>query len=207
MKESTWKYLFIGLVALLLFGGGFYLGRSTIKQPKPEVIYVKGDSITVEKPFPVPVEVIKPADTANVIIACIKSGRYYELFPEKIRDSIIYVTKDDTTAVIRDWATERTYREKMFDIDTVGTATVTAKVQYNRLTWLGSTFTPVVKTIVEPQPIKKFSPFVGVGITTMPSVTGQVGVFFEEKYGFSGVYQYNWETKKHIFGTGFLYKF
>ena len=183
------------------------MGRKTIKPGKPDIIYVPGDTIEVDKPYPVPVEVHKPADTLNIILACIKSGKYYEFFPERVRDSIIYVTKEDTTAVLRDWATERVYEEKMFDIDTVGTAIVRAKTQYNRLTWIGTTFTPVTKVVTNQASVKKYSPFIGAGITTQPTVTSQVGMFFEDKYGFSALYQYDWVQKKHILGTTFMLKF
>ena len=206
-KINWWKVALISLVALGLFIGGFAVGRKTIKPKPPTPIYVPGDTVTVDKPYPVPVEVNKPVDTANVIQACIKSGKYYDLFPEKVRDSIVYITPEDTSMVLNDWATERIYEEKMFDIDTVGSATVKAKVQYNRLTWLNSTFVPVVKTVVEPAKIKKYSPFVGVGITTAPGALGQAGVFFEDKYGFSALYQYNWDINQHIVGTAFLIKF
>lgn len=206
-NENKWKTALIFLCGLILLTLGFFVGRRTIKTPEPNVIYVPGDSIHVELPYPVPVEVIKPVDTANVILACIESGKYYELFPEKVRDSIVYVTKEDTTTVLRDWATERFYEETLFDVDTVGTAIVRAKVQYNRLSWMNSTFTPVTKVIYTPQPIKKYSPFVGLGLTTMPTVATQAGVFFEDKYGFSGLYQYDWVNNKHIFGSVFLLKF
>lgn len=143
----------------------------------------------------------------NVILSCIKSGKYYELFPERVRDSIIYVTKEDTTNVLLDWATERWYSEKVFDSDTLGTGVVNARVQYNRLTWLGSTFTPVQKVVITPQPLKKYAPFFGGGITTMPSFITQGGLFINDKYGFSALYMYDWNVKTHIVGTTFLYKF
>ena len=206
-KFNWWKAALIALIAIGLVVGGFFLGRKTIKIDPPGVIYVPGDTVSVDVPYPVPVEVIKPIDTMNVILACLKSGKYYELFPERVRDSIVYVTKEDTTAIIRDWATERLYEEKMFDIDTVGTAIVRAKVQYNRLTWLNTSFVPVTKVVTQPYQIKKYSPFVGIGLTTQPSALGQAGLFFNEKYGFSGLYMYDWELNKHIFGTSFLLKF
>lgn len=205
--NKYWKIAFIVLCGLLLLGLGFFAGRKTIKTPDPGVIYVPGDSIKVEVPYPVPVEVNKPVDTMNVLLSCIKSGKYYDLFPERVRDTVIYVTKDDTTAVINDWATERVYSEKVFDIDTVGTAIVNAKVQYNRLTWIGTTFTPVQKVVIMPQPIKKYSPFVGGGLTTMPSVVAQAGMFFDDKYGITGLYMYDWNLNTHIFGSTFLLKF
>lgn len=205
---NWWKVIFIAAIAIGIFVWGFAMGRKTVKPTPPgPPTYSPGDTVTVQVPYPVPVAVNKPIDTANVILACIKNGLYYDLFPEKVRDSVIYVSKEDSSAVIRDWATERIYEEKVFDIDTVGSATVRAKTQYNRLTWLGATFVPMVKTVVEPQHIKKYSPFVGAGVTTSSSVLGQAGIFFEDKYGFSGLYQYDWERNKHILGTSFLIKF
>ena len=207
MKTNWWKIALIILACVALAVGGFVVGRKTIKIDPPGVIYVPGDTISVNVPFPVPVEVVKPIDTANVLRACIESGKYYELFPEKIRDSIIYITKADTAAVLLDWATERFYEEQLFDIDTVGTAFLKAKVQYNRLASVNATFTPVTKVVTQPYQIKKYSPFIGGGLTTQPSVLGQAGLFFNDKYGFSGLYMYDWEANKHIFGTSFLLKF
>ena len=205
---NWWKVALIAMVAFGLLVGGFFLGRKTIDKPGPsDPVYVPGDTVFVDKPYPEPVYINKPADTANVILACIKSGRYYDLFPEKVRDSISYVTPEDSSMVIRDWATERFYKEKLFDCDTVGTLTVEAKTQYNRLEWLNTTFVPMTKVVTKPKPVKKYSPFIGGGLTTFPSVIGQAGVFFEDKYGFSGVYQYDWDRKERAFGTAFLIKF
>ena len=207
-NRNPWKTAVNIIIAVLLLAGGFFIGRKTIKpeEPKPP-IYVPGDTIDVTVNHPVPVEVVKPVDTANLIKQCIAIGKYYELFPEKVRDSIIYVTKQDTSDVIKDWATERIYQERVFDSDTVGTVVVKAKTQYNRLTWLGTKFTPVTKVVYEPQKIKKFSPFLGAGLSTLPSVDAMGGVFFEEKYGVAAKYSYDYKIKDNSFGFYFLYKF
>lgn len=208
-QTNKWKTAFLILGGLILLAGGFFIGRSTIK-PKivHDIEYIKGDSVKVEVPYPVPVQVVKPIDTANVILACKKSGKYYELFPEKVRDSIIYLTKQDSTDVIVDWATERYYEQKLFDIDTVGTATVKAKTQYNRLTWMEGTFVPVTKVVTETENvIKRYSPYIGTGLTTQPTVLGEFGVFLEDKYGVGVLYQYDWKNQNHIFGTTFKVKF
>lgn len=206
-KINWWK---VALFALIIAGVGvgcFFIGRKTIKIDPPGVIYVPGDTVSVDVPYPVPIQVNKPIDTANVIRACIKSGKYYELFPERVRDSIIYVTKEDSTNVIIDWATERIYEHKVFDIDTVGTATIRAKTQYNRITFLNATFVPVTKVVTQPYQVKKYSPFIGAGLSTSPSVITQAGLFIDDKYGFAGLYMYDWELKKNVFGTSFLLKF
>ena len=206
-KINWWKVALIALVVAGVGVGCFFLGRKTVTVGPPSVIYMPGDTISVDVPYPVPVQVVKPIDTANVIKACIKSGRYYELFPEKVRDSLIYVTKEDTTMVLADWATERFYEEKLFDIDTVGTAWVKAKTQYNRLEFINTTFVPVTKVVTQPYQVKKYSPFIGAGVTTYPSVITQAGLFIDDKYGFSGIYMYDWALGKNVFGTSILLKF
>lgn len=206
--NAKYKYILVGVIALLLLVCGFFIGRKTVPGKvidKP--IYIPGDTVEVEVPTPFPVEVVRPADTLNIIKACIESGKYYELFPLRVRDSIVYVTKADTAAVLTDWATIRYYDEPLFDIDTVGTARFKAKVQYNRLSEFSSTFVPMTKVIVEPSKIKKYSPFVGIGLTTMPTVAGQAGMFFDDKYGVSALYQYDWQNKNNIIGIMYLRKF
>ena len=225
MNENTKKIItwVIAIVALLLIG--FFVGRSTIKTKTVKYVrYIKGDTIEVEVDKPVPVYVNKPVDTTNVILAAIESGDFNDLFPEKVRDSIIYVTKDDTSAVIADWATERYYEQQLFDIDTVGTAIVKANVQYNRLTHLSGIFTPVVKEVNTTEYlVKRFSPFVGIGLSVMPNKLGgnnailkdqsafganvQAGAFFNEKYGFGISYEYGFNLNTHTFSGAFLYKF
>ena len=206
-KTNWWKVAFYIIIALGLLAGGFFIGRKTIKPQKPSVIYIPGDTVKVSVPKPVPVYVNMPVDSLDVLMACIESGKYYELFPERVRDSIVYVTKDDTAKVLKDWASERFYEEKLFDIDTVGSATVRARVQYNRLAMIEGEFVPVTKVITNEKPVKKYSPFVGAGITTMPAVNVQAGMFFEDKYGVSASYYYDWGLKKHSVGTTVLLKF
>jgi hypothetical protein len=174
----------------------------------PEVVYLPGEPIEVEKPYPKPVYIRVPADSANIIAECVKSGRFSDLFPERVRDSVVYITKEDTAAVLRDWATERFYNEKVFDIDTVGSASVAAKVQYNRIESMNVTFVPAQKnTIVTNIVAKKYAPFVGGGITTMPEVVVNGGIYFDDKYGASVLYEYNWNLKKHAVGVMGTIKF
>lgn len=207
MSDNAKKIIGYVIAVLIVLAIGFFVGRSTIKTKTVKwVKYVKGDPIEVVKDSLVPVYVNRPIDTLNVLLAAIQSGDFDDVFP--VRDSIIYVTKEDSSEVILDWATERIYEEKLFDIDTVGTETVKMRVQYNRLQEISSTFVPVVKNIGEKEIIvKKYSPFVGGGITTMPAVVANAGMFFEDKYGVSLMYEYNWEIKKHAVGVTALYKF
>ena len=210
MSEKTSKILkavsYI-LLVLLIAAGGFFGGRSTIKEKEIKwVKYEKGKTITVTKDSLVPVYVNKPIDTTNVILAAIKSGKFNDLFP--VRDNIIYITKQDTSAVLLDWMAERYYDELLFDIDTVGTEKLQLRVQFNRLQGIKSTFTPVVKHVYEKEVrVKKFSPFVGVGITTASELATTGGLFYDDKYGAQLTYEYDWVLKRHVAGLSVLYKF
>lgn len=208
-KKKVVKTIGYIVAVALLLGTGFFTGRKTIHTGTDTVtVYLPGEPVEIQVDNPVPVYVKVPADTANIIADCIKSGKFTDLFPTITKDSIVYVSKEDTAAVLKDWATERFYEQKVFDIDTVGTATVKAKAQYNRITWISSTFNPVVKhTTVTQVVAKKYAPFAGLGITTMPEVLVNGGMYFDDKYGASLVYQYNWQTDKHAVGLMGTIKF
>ena len=206
----------IGLVVFSIFG--FYLGRKTIKtnSPKTEITYVKGNKITDSIPYPVPYEVVKPADTADIIRQCVKDGIYAELFPEKVITEYIEITKEDTAEIIRDWGTKRLYSETVFDIDTVGKCVIDASVQYNRMTLLSYSYVPVTKvTTITEYKVKAFSPYIGAGIllsndfSTYMNVipTINAGFFIKEKYGLNLQYGQMLENKNKLYGMSFLYKF
>ena len=171
-------------------------------------IYVPGDTTYIDVPTPTPVYIKTPADTADIIADCVASGKYWELFPEKVRDSISYVPiAEDTLAIIRDWATARMYEEKVFDVDTLGTATVKALVQYNRLEQLSAVVVPAVKNVPYIIPPKKISPFVGAGFNSASCVSVSGGLFVNEKWGGLVTYQKDINTKTNIVGAEILYKF
>ena len=209
------KKIIIAIISILLaLVVGFFVGRKTIKLPEPKPpVYIQGDTIKQEIPVPYPVEVLIPVDTSNLIAYCVENGLFTDLFP--VKDSIIYLnpqTKDDSLkiymAIASDWVKERRYQQNLFDVDTLGKCDIDLMVSNNQLRNLDYTFVPVIKqieTVVEYK--KKFSPFVGAGLTTMPAVVGQAGMFFEDKYGVSYLYQYDYTNKKHIHGGTFLIKF
>jgi hypothetical protein len=60
-------------------------------------------------------------------------------------------------------------------------------------------------TVVAKKP--KYSPFVGAGVSTLPTLNVTAGCFYDEKWGFSFTYQYDYMKKSNIFGAGFLIKF
>lgn len=204
-----WKLVFILLLLAGSFFGGRKVGIDSVGEPTPlPPEYIPGDTVKIEVPTPVPVYVKSPADTADIIAECVASGRYWELFPEKVRDSIAYVPiSQDTLEIIRDWATAKMYEEKVFDVDTLGTATVKATVQYNRLAMLSANVVPAVKNVPYIIPPKKISPFVGAGFNSASCVSVSGGLFVNEKWGGLITYQKDINAKTNIVGAEILYKF
>lgn len=211
--NKTWiKYAVISFAALLLCFGGFLIGRAyTIKRTKPKVVieYVQGETIRDSVKVPVPYEVIKPVDTLNFLTEIIESGLYSELFPYKVDTLMMYIpTSEDTLAIVNDYGVKRLYKEKLFDNDTLGKFEFNGTVQYNRLMHYDYSFTPIHKTITETNYIvKKYSPFIGGGLSTTPSVIAQGGVFFDDKYGVAAQYNFNWKTGENTYGAIFMLKF
>jgi len=211
MKNKNWRKIGVIITAaILLFGLGFYVG----KKREPEVIiktetkYVELPPIHDSIPKPVPVYVKQPADSLNILLALIEEGKYEEYFPERVRDSLIYVTKEDTAAVIRDWAAERVYKETLFDTDTLGRFAFDAKVQYNRLQNFDYTFTPVQKqTETTIRTVRTFLPYVGAGLDLSGSVMVQGGMFVKQNAGLATQYRYDTKLKEHTAGALFLYMF
>lgn len=217
-KEKKLQIICV-IIGILIFSViGFYLGRKTINSdtPKTEIVYVKGENITDSIPYPVPYEVIKPADTADIIRRCVRDGIYSELFPEKIITEYVEITKDDTTEIIRDWGTKRLYSEQIFDIDTVGQCTINASVQYNRLTLLSYSYIPVTKvTTITNTKVKLFSPYIGAGVLVNNDIsdymniipTVSAGFFIKERYGINVQYGKMLKNKNNLYGISLLYKF
>lgn len=209
-KRKFYCVIFCGILFLLLCAlfGGYFWGKNSVKIKPQKPIYIKGDTIKIEKTYPVPIEVIKPCDTLNVIKECIEKGKYYEFFPKLTRDSLIYIpTSKDTLLIVQDWATERLYKETLYDSDTLGKAVVKLKTQYNRLTVLETNVVPYIKK--EPYYISppKISPFIGAGILTNYGATIQAGFFVNNDWGSALMCQYNFENKKVVVGLEVLYKF
>ena len=210
MKEvNWWKIAVIIISALALFGLGFYIGR----QRDPEVI-IKEKIKYVELPpvhdtlyKPKPYKVVEPVDSLNIIMEAKTSGLLAELFPNEGKDTV-YVSKADSAAVLKDWATERHYKETLFDSDTLGRFSFDAKVKYNRLVNFDYTFVPMQKqTEVTVKTAREFLPFFGAGFDTGKGIIGQGGVFFHQDAGFALQYRYDTQLKQSQVGGLFLYMF
>lgn len=217
MTTEQWKIIYKTLICLGIGALGFYLGRKTYNEPQTEtkIEYVKGETIHEYTSYPVPYLVKFPADTADIIRKCVEDGIYYELFPERTKDTVIVVSDADTTAILRDWAAERAYSETLFDCDTLGKMVVNTNVQYNRIKNYSYDFTPNYKTVVEKNyTIKAFSPYVGVGVLVNPWDEKKdpmskisAGFFIKEKVGIELDYQHGFSTKNDFLGGSILLKF
>ena len=197
------------IAALLCFWLGYYIRGK--KEPdviiKTEVKYVELPPIHDTIPNPVPYKVVVPTDTADIIRNCVESGKFADLFPKQPGDTV-FITKEDTAAVVKDWATERLYAETLFDVDTLGRCDVNAKVQYNRISSLDYTFTPIQKqTEITTRTVRKFLPYAGAGLATNGSVLAQGGMFIKEDAGFGLQYNYNWQLNQHSGAAMFLWMF
>lgn len=216
MTTIKWKILFHVIIVLVLFGSGFFIGRSKIKTK--EIItteYIKGDTIRDTLYYPKPYKVTTPIDTMEIIKQCIKDGIYQELWPEKVITEYVEVTKEDTTKIVTDWASKRFYNETIFNNDSLGFCSINTEVQYNRMRVLGYKYTPVVKQITETKyVVKTFSPFIGIGYMDNPwdnirepSILINGGLFIKEKYGLQLQLMHNMNYEKDYLSASFLYKF
>ena len=216
MNEKIINTILSLLIILGLFGVGFYLGRKTIKTDTKIVTeYIKSDTIRDTLYYPQPIKIIEPIDTLNIIKQCIKDGIYSELWPEKVITEYIEVTKQDTTKIMKDWATKRLYSETLFQNDSIGSCIVDAEVQYNRMKLIGYNYTPITKQVTETiYKTKLFSPFMGGGYLINPweekrnpIITLNGGVFIKEKYGLQIQYMRTLNSKNDYIGGNVLIKF
>jgi hypothetical protein len=218
-KNTVWKeivtYIVVIVILLLI---GFFIGRKTTEGKviiETEYITLPQIHDTISAPYPV--EVKKPVDTVRIIQDCLKKGIYTELFPYKKETDTVYTSRD-TAQIIYDWASVRTYKETLFDTDTVGKCEIGVSIQYNRLDTVVYTYTPVQRqTTITKEKIRTISPFIGVGLSTSVAPRGEVGwhtsvdleagLFVKEKYGVGLEYQYEVLNGSHNVGAMFYYKF
>jgi len=180
MDKNNRKWAFIGILLIAL---GFMAGRCTTK-PIGKIEYIKGETIhdTIPKPVPYLVEV--PADP----ILPMKPDTI------KIPGKTEYITQVvDTAQIIAEFIQKNSYRETLFDNDTLGTMVVDAQVQYNQLQKLGYSFTPIQKQITT-EKRKVFTPFLSVSTNTFGYV-GIGGGLYYNNLGFEAKYLTDFQEK------------
>ena len=109
----------------------FLIGRASVKQTN-EVVYTQGKTVTGNVHIPLPTREIQP-------VAPILPYKY--IFINNTQSEIV-----DTAKIIQDYIAERTYSLTLFD-NLHGKLDINPTLQYNKLTAVPFTFTPIEKTI------------------------------------------------------------
>lgn len=150
------------LCILVCLTVGFIIGQQYTK-PEQSIKYIKGETIEKIVEVPIPYKIQIPAQP---------------LFLYKKADTIYntVTVAIDTTAILNDWITRKSYTEDLFD-NQYGKLTIDASVQYNQLGALKYNFTPLHKEI---SVIKRqtWMPYVGISYSTLNHVGIGGGMFY-----------------------------
>jgi hypothetical protein len=180
MKKPT--ILLIALITVI----AFLLGRASVKQTH-EVVYTKGKEITSSVSIALPTRELQP-------IAPILPYKY--IFINNTQKAIV-----DTAKIISNYIAERTYSIALFD-NLHGKLDINPTIQYNKLTAVPFTFTPIEKTIYTKQKIKLFST---LSYNTF-NIAGVGAGFFYRNIGMH--YKYLWSidcnTNGHELGINIM---
>lgn len=163
--------LIIGLIA-------FFMGRATIKQTH-EVTYKKGKEMSGNALMTLPVKELVPIEPILP---------YKIIFIENTKTEIV-----DTAKIINDYIAERTYSLTLFD-NLHGKLNISPTIQYNKLTEVPFTFTPIEKTVYTKQ---KWTFFSSLSYNTF-NIVGVGSGFFYNNIGIH--YRYLWNTDLHVIG-------
>ena len=153
----------------------FLIGRASVKQTN-ETVYTKGKTVSGNVHISLPTREIQP-------IAPILPYKY--IFINNTRAEIV-----DTAKIIRDYIAERTYSLTLFD-NLHGKLDINPTLQYNSLTSVPFTFTPIEKTVYTTQ---KWTFFSTLSYNTFNIAGVGAGVFYNNK-GLQ--YKYLWNTRLH----------
>lgn len=149
MKKDIWIW-----VTILILG--VILGRFTLPQ-KIKIEYLPGKEIHDSIPYPVPYKVEIPAKPV------------LPMKPDTIKlpgDTTYIAQVVDTTQIIADYVKKNSYKEVLFDNDTLGSFSFEAQVQYNKLQHFDYSFTPIHKQTTITQK-RIFEPFVTSSVNTL----------------------------------------
>lgn len=156
----------------------FLLGRATVKQTNQEV-YTKGKTVSVSVPITLPTKEIKPFEPILP---------YKYIFINNTTTEVV-----DTAKIISNYIAEKTYSLTLFD-NLHGKLDIAPTIQYNTLTEIPYTFTPIEKTIFTRQ---KWTFFSTLSYNTFSIAGVGAGLFYNN----IGVhYTYLWNTKLNVNG-------
>ena len=137
----------------------FLLGRASVKQTN-KVDYTKGKEVSGNVHVSLPTKEIVP-------IAPLLPYRY--VFIDNTQTEVV-----DTAKIIHDYIAERTYSVTLFD-NLHGKLDIRPTLQYNNLTSVPYTFTPIEKTVFTRQ---KWTLFSTLSYNTFNIAGVGVGVFY-----------------------------
>ena len=166
MKKST---ILLAAITAITF---FLLGRASTKQTS-EVIYTKGKPVSSSVKVSLPTKEITP--TAPLL-------PYKYVFIGNTKTEVV-----DTAKIISDYIAERAYSVTLFD-NLHGKLEITPTIQYNKLTTIPYTFTPIEKTVFRKQ---KWTLFSTVSYNTF-NIAGVGGGVFYKNMGVQ--YKYLWHS-------------
>ena len=156
----------------------FIIGRASVNQTQ-EIVYTKGKELSGNALITLPMKEIVPIEPILP---------YKYIFIESIKTEVV-----DTAKIISDYIAERTYSLTLFD-NLHGKLDITPTIQYNQLTALPYTFTPIEKTVYTKQ---KWTFFSSLSYNTF-NIVGVGSGFFYNNIGIH--YRYLWNTDLHVIG-------
>ena len=172
MKKPTTTI--IALVAISFF----LLGRSSVKQTS-EVVYTKGKPVSNTIQVSLPTKEITP-------IAPLLPYKY--VFIDNTKTEVV-----DTAKIISDYIAERAYSVTLFD-NLHGKLEIAPTIQYNQLTTIPYTFTPIEKTVFRKQ---KWALFSTISYNTF-NIAGVGGGVYYKNVGMHS--KYLWHMRLHQVG-------
>ena len=168
------KLITILTIALI----AFFIGRATVKQTQ-EVVYAKGKEVAGNAYISLPTREIQPIKPLLP---------YKYIFIENTKSEVV-----DTAKIISDYIAERTYSLTLFD-NLHGKLDINPTIQYNQLTALPYTFTPIEKRVYNRQKLTFFST---ASYNTF-NVAGVGAGFFYKNLGMH--YRYLWNSELNVNG-------
>ena len=172
MKKST---ILLAAATAITF---FLLGRASTKQTN-EVIYTKAKPISGTVHVSLPIKEIKSIEPILP---------YKYVFIHNTKTEVV-----DTAKIIDDYIAERTYSVTLFD-NLHGKLEISPTIQYNQLTTIPYTFTPIEKTVFRKQQWTLFST---VSYNTF-NIAGVGGGVLYKNVGMH--YKYLWHAGLHQTG-------
>ena len=174
MKNKITITIIIAIITIL----AFLLGQSSVKQTQ-KVIYTQGKPIGGS---------VQPSLPTKEIMPFKPLLPYKYIFINNSKTEVV-----DTAKIISDYIAQRTYSLTLFD-NLHGKLDISPTVQYNKLTTIPYTFTPIEKTVFTRQ---RFTLFTTLSYNTF-NIVGVGGGAFYKNLGLH--YMYLWNTHLHLSG-------